>query len=203
MNKKLAGNIYANGGMTQNDLYDFLFNEDDKEDAPATAPSEEEVKTVQQPQQDQSQSDSEYDNTMQMAMQIGMFEGHDDPFYNQKQYQSTPHGVEAPGGASNSGFKSYSSPEEGRAALLHQLDLYRTGKTHNPVGPNSSILQAMSVYAPAKDHNDPTHYANVVANHLGVSPHTPISQIDPNKWADAITKMEGNKKGNNPGNLRK
>lgn len=102
----------------------------------------------------------------------------------------------------NKGFRSFGSYEEGRNALENQLRLYQTGETKNPVTPNSSIYQAMSVYAPASDGNNPKHYAEFVADKLGVSPNTPISQIDIKKWADAVTQMEGNKKGNNPGNLR-
>jgi len=102
-----------------------------------------------------------------------------------------------------SGFKSFGSPEEGRNALLNQLERYQTGKTKFGIGPNSTLLQAMSTYAPSSDGNNPLHYAHVVAKIAGVDINTPISKIDRNKWADAITKMEGNKHGNNPGNLRK
>lgn len=99
-------------------------------------------------------------------------------------------------------FQSFATPQEGRNALLNQLNLYQTGQTKNPVHPNSTLLQAMQVYAPAADRNDPVHYAKFIADKIGVSINTPINQIDANKWADAITQMEGNKHGNNPGNLR-
>lgn len=100
-------------------------------------------------------------------------------------------------------FQAFGSYEEGKNALLHQLKLYQTGKTRNPVGPNSSLLEAMSVYAPSSDNNDPQGYANFIAKQIGVSANTPISQIDTDKWAGAIEKMEGNKVGNNPGNLKR
>jgi hypothetical protein len=90
-------------------------------------------------------------------------------------------------------FASYATPEAGRMALINQLSLYQTGKTKNPVKPSSSLYEAMAVYAPASDNNNPKHYAEFVAKQLGVSPNTPISKINTDKWADAITQMEGNK----------
>lgn len=90
-------------------------------------------------------------------------------------------------------FKNYSTPQQGRQALVNQLSLYQTGKTHNNVNGNSTLYEAMSKYAPASDKNNPRHYAEFVANHVGVSPNTPIRNIDINKWADAISIMEGNK----------
>lgn len=90
-------------------------------------------------------------------------------------------------------FANYATPEEGRQALIHQLSLYQTGKTRNPVKPDSTLLQAMSVYAPASDNNNPKNYATFIAKKLGVSLDTPIKNIDLNKWADAIAQFEGNK----------
>ncbi len=104
--------------------------------------------------------------------------------------------------SSDNNFRSFATPEEGRAALENQLRLYQTGKTRNNVSPNSTLYQAMSTYAPASDNNNPKGYAEFIAKKLGISPNTPISNIDTKRWADAITQMEGNKKGNNPGNLR-
>jgi hypothetical protein len=111
-------------------------------------------------------------------------------------------GVPQTSSTSNKGFRSFGSYQQGRDALENQLHLYQTGRTRNPVKPSSSIYEAMSVYAPAADHNDPKHYAQFIADKLGVSIDTPISQINTQDWADAIEQMEGNKSGNNPGNLR-
>ncbi len=103
-----------------------------------------------------------------------------------------------------SGFQSFTTPEQGRAALEHQLELYKTGHTKTGIKPTDTLFEAMSHYAPASDHNDPLAYASKIARNLGVSIHTPISRIDTKKWADEITKVEGNKSGNNnPGNLRR
>lgn len=138
-------------------------------------------------------------------------------FSSQPQYQESPYAEGDPNYAmdfisrnvlglqssnsSSSKFQVFSTPEEGRNALIHQLDLYQTGRTRNPVKPSSTLEEAMGVYAPASDNNDPHGYAAFIANKIGVSPNTPISDIDVNKWADAITQFEGNKTGNNPGNL--
>lgn len=90
-------------------------------------------------------------------------------------------------------FMSFDTPEEGHSALIHQLELYKTGRTKNPVSPNSTLYQAMAVYAPVSDNNNPKHYAEFVAKRLGISPNTPIKDVDSQKWADAISAMEGNK----------
>lgn len=114
-------------------------------------------------------------------------------------YQSKQQQVSQP--VSSNGFRNFNSREEGMNALEHQLSLYQTGKTRNPVKPTSTLLEATSVYAPAADKNNPKAYANFVAKQLGVSINTPISQLNIKDWANAISKIEGNK-GNNPGNLR-
>jgi len=100
------------------------------------------------------------------------------------------------------GFRSFSTYQEGKQALLDQLKLYQTGKSKTGIKPDTTLLGAMSIYAPSSDGNNPKHYAEVVAKHVGATINTPISKIDTNKWAEAIEKMEGNKVGNNPGNLR-
>jgi len=99
------------------------------------------------------------------------------------------------------GFKTFGSYEEGRQALENQLELYKSGKSAHTKG-TETLAEATSIYAPPTE-NDTKSYINFVAKALGVPPSTPISQIDTKKWADAIEKIEGNKKGNNPGNLRK
>lgn len=91
-------------------------------------------------------------------------------------------------------FMSFNSYEEGKQHLRNQLELYKTGKTKNDVDPNSSLLHAMSVYAPKSDNNDPVNYAKFIANKLGISINEPIQNIDTEKWADAIELMEGNTK---------
>lgn len=190
---KLGGNIYAKKGLSLEQMFNYIF--DDKEEdvkcAP-TAPTTEDVK-------------SQYDIAQEEFAAQGQ-RNQDD--YNAAMAMVTNSDYQNPNrqlylyGEQPSGFQQFGSYQEGRQALEHQLELYQTGKTRNPVGPQSSILDAMSVYAPSSDNNNPYTYAATISKHLGVPITTPISQIDRKKWADVIEKVEGNKKGNNPGNLR-
>jgi hypothetical protein len=109
-----------------------------------------------------------------------------------------------------SGFQTFATPEQGMQAAVNQLRLYQTGRTRNVVpgtntriNGNTTLLDATRAWAPESDGNNPRAYATFVAKRLGVSTNTPISQIDPKQWARAIAIVEGNKYGNNPGNLRK
>lgn len=108
-------------------------------------------------------------------------------------------------GASNGKFQSFATPEQGRAALEHQLELYQTGKSKSGIKPTDSLFEFTSKYAPSGDgKNDPLAYATFLSKKLGVSINTPISRLDKSKLADVITQMENNKSGNNNfGNLRK
>lgn len=128
----------------------------------------------------------------------------EDPFSPMGDNSNRPSGdpVEKKPGAKK-GFRSFATYEEGKNALMNQLKLYQTDKSKTGIKSNSTLLQAMSIYAPSSDNNNPTHYANFIAKKLGIDVNTPISKIDTKKWADAIEIMEGNKVGNNPGNLRK
>lgn len=189
------GNPYKQQGGVQ-DLYNYLFEDDDpagEEPLQTTAPDTEEVdmRTADLDRREQELADQEqYNQALMMAMQSG-----ENPFTMGQDMSSGE-------GQAPSGFRTFGSYEEGRAALENQLELYKTGKTKNPVKPTTSLLDAMSVYAPASDGNDPVNYAHFVARKLGVSASTPIHKLDTKKWADAIQQMEGNKRGNNPGNLR-
>lgn len=53
----------------------------------------------------------------------------------------------------------------------------------------------INFYAPASDGNNPTAYAQAVANKLGVTVDTPISQIDNNKLSLAIAQHESSTMG--------
>lgn len=90
-------------------------------------------------------------------------------------------------------FLSFNSPEEGRQALVNQLVRYQTGNNKVGVTPEYTLYEAMSRYAPVKDKNNPRNYTNFIAKNIGVTPDTKIKDIDPNRWADAISIMEGNK----------
>lgn len=190
-----GGNIYAKKGLSLEQMFNYIFDdkEEDVKGAP-TAPTTEDVKSEYDKAQEEfmahgQQNEQNYNSALDMVMNSGDYQSPNRQLYL---YGEQP-----------SGFQQFGSYQEGRQALEHQLELYQTGKTKNPVGPQSSILHAMSVYAPAGDgNNNPYAYASTISKHLGVPITTPISQIDKKRWADVIEKVEGNKKGNNPGNLR-
>ena len=114
---------------------------------------------------------------------------------NYQQKGSTRQGQYNAGNLRNSdgSFQSFSSPEEGRQALVNQLNRYQTGNTKTKARPDMSLTDAMGVYAPASDNNNPKQYAEFIAKRLNISPNTQIKDIDANAWADAISVMEGNK----------
>lgn len=91
-------------------------------------------------------------------------------------------------------FKQFASAAEGEQALMNQLNIYQTGKSKTGIKPTSTLYQAMAIYAPASDNNNPKQYAEFIAKKMGVSPNTPINQLDPKGWAAAIKIMEGNTK---------
>lgn len=185
--------IRQKGGRAQA-LYKYLFD-DDEEVEKISQPKP----TLEAPTQDELPPADVHelgDPDTELAMQILMQD--QEEYFLTDQYRDIANSSEG-----MPGFRSFGSYAEGKAALHNQLELYKTGRTKNPVNPNSTLLEAMSVYAPAADNNNPTHYAGFIAKNLGISVNTPIKNIDTKKWADAIEKMEGNKKGNNPGNLRR
>ena len=77
--------------------------------------------------------------------------------------------------------------DTGRAAIAQLL--------RGPGYANLSILDAFSKYAPASDGNNPVHYANVVAQALGVDVNsTTIGELTDDQMEaveDSITTMEG------------
>ena len=200
------------------DAYDFLFNdEDDKsaddvrtttEDiAAATAKADEYAAIAKENEQLKADAQNQQDNDLAMsianeASYTKRMQEEDGTDYSATTDNTTNIGDGGHRNGSNKGFNTYSSPEAGWNALHHQLDLYKTGRTKNNVNGNSSLYHAMSVYAPSSDNNHPKQYAEFIAKNLGISPNTPISQIDVKEWAKSIAKMEGNKSGNNPGNIR-
>ena len=216
---KMGGNPYQNGGVTNQQLFDYLFN-DDEEESMQIAPEPEDVDDSKDLSLAKTERLIRQREEEGLAMEAAMMSfdnpyrrGGDDTFfedefstdvdYNPKDMNLYSSHLPKRNSA-NPGFRTFSTYAEGRNALENQLKLYQTGKTKNPVSPNSSLLHAMSVYAPKGDgNNNPVVYANFIAQRLGISPNTPISKINTKQWADAIEKMEGNKHGNNPGNLRR
>lgn len=79
--------------------------------------------------------------------------------------------------------------QDGWNALVSQLDKYRTGASKHTSG-KETLLEAMKIYAPKKDGNDPVGYANNIATNLGISVNTPIKDISAQDWAKEVARME-------------
>lgn len=88
-------------------------------------------------------------------------------------------------------FLTFASPEQGTDALRNDLYGKMTGNTKTGLGPDSSLLQFSSVYAPASDGNNPTQYAQNLASQMGVSTDTPIGQLNLDDFTSAVAKNEG------------
>lgn len=85
-------------------------------------------------------------------------------------------------------FTVFDSPQEWFQALVDKV-------IYNQTNPQSryywkTIASYFETYAPASDNNDPVRYANNVANYLWVDVNTPISQLDPYKFASEIARHE-------------
>lgn len=87
-------------------------------------------------------------------------------------------------------FQQFSTPQEGQQAQINQLELYKTGQSSTGINGDSSLAKMISVYAPASDKNNPDEYANYVAEKLGVSKDTPLSQINTKELAKWMTSIE-------------
>lgn len=209
----ILGKLQSGGEF---DAYDFLFGDDkddeeesDEPNLPKNQQDEEEQKETN-PEEDKSQDEilnqlAKEQNDEHAAFMAKLFADNNNNQNDNENYTNqdiTPGNGGGSGALNNYGnirdpktgeFKNYATPEQGRIALENQLNLYKTGKTRNNVNPNSSLYQAMAVYAPAADRNNPKKYAEFIANRLGISPTTAIKNIDVKAWADAVTKMEGNK----------
>lgn len=79
--------------------------------------------------------------------------------------------VEQGATAGEAGFAAFPTLEDGFNALVQQLGIMFSRN------PNQTLTQAMATYAPASDRNDPAAYANTVANKLGVSADSKLSDI--------------------------
>ncbi|MDE2233280.1 MAG: hypothetical protein KGJ90_04085 [Patescibacteria group bacterium] len=89
--------------------------------------------------------------------------------------------------ANSTGFAKFSDPTAGFGALLNDIQT----KMNNH--PDWTLADFSNVYAPASDGNNPGQYATNLANQMGVSPDTPISQLEPKigDFANAIAHNEG------------
>ncbi len=90
-------------------------------------------------------------------------------------------------------FRNFSTPQEGYAALLNDLQAKQTGTTTTGVGPSSTLADFSKVYAPAGDKNDPAQYTANLANHMKVRPDAQLKDLNLGAWADSIAHAEGYK----------
>lgn len=191
------------GGAVKSEIYNYIFGDDEDTTKPAQTTISDEDEGPTAPSQQEVDDANQQDQNNNIALSIAMEDGNpyaaDD---NSASIGSTFIGNPYSTSSMAEGFRSFSSPQEGQDALKNQLDLYKSGKTRNNLDGNSTLLQAMSRYAPLADGNNPYLYAKHIADNLGITVDTPISKIDTDKWAEQIAKFEGNKTGNNPGNLR-
>lgn len=169
------------GGFTEDDDYDFIFNDLPK------AQKQEQLANLKQAVQASTPEQETDDEDIFNAMD----------FTRHKRDMSTPEDLVGPryGGSRNNygnimqngQYANYATPKQGRQALEHQLDLYKSGMTKTGVKPDFTLTQAMNTYA-----SDAPDYAKFVAGKLGVTTDTKIKDIDTKKWADAISQFEGN-----------
>lgn len=86
------------------------------------------------------------------------------------------------------GFAQFATPEDWFDALVEKIKFNQTNPKSRYYG--KTIAEYFRTYAPATDGNDPEAYAREVANRLWVSTSTPISELDPIKFAAAIAKHD-------------
>lgn len=86
------------------------------------------------------------------------------------------------------GFAQFATPEDWFDALVEKVKFNQTNPSSRYYG--KTIAEYFQIYAPSSDGNDPKGYAQDVANKLWVSVNTPISQVDPIKFAAAIAKHD-------------
>lgn len=92
-------------------------------------------------------------------------------------------------------FMKFPSTQAGFVALQQDLYAKGTGATSTSLGPNSTLSQFASVYAPSSDGNDPESYATNIATTLGVPTTTTLKSLvsDPvmlKKFANAVSLQE-------------
>ena len=85
-------------------------------------------------------------------------------------------------------FAQFATPEDWFDALVEKIKYNQTNSKSRYYG--KTIREYFQLYAPSSDGNNPDSYANSVAKQLGVSVDTPISQLDPIKFAAQIAKHD-------------
>lgn len=72
-------------------------------------------------------------------------------------------------GQDANGFAIFATPDDGMNALISQLGLY--------AGRGMTLAQAINVYAPASDSNDPSSYISFVSGQTGISADSLLSSF--------------------------
>lgn len=103
-------------------------------------------------------------------------------------------------GTDDNGFAIFETPEDGFDALVEKIKFNQTNKNSKYYW--KTIAEYFKLYAPASDGNDPKWYAQTVAKQLWVSVDTPISKLDPTKFASAIAKHDSGYDYSTYGNFR-
>lgn len=86
-------------------------------------------------------------------------------------------------------WQQFDSPEEGFMALLDDIDAKKSGRTRTGLDSTSTLTDFFKSYAPEFE-NDTRKYIATVAGRLGITPDTPIGQINTYDLADAIAAYE-------------
>lgn len=86
------------------------------------------------------------------------------------------------------GFAIFETPEDGFDALVEKIKYNQTNSKSKYYW--KTIAEYFKLYAPDEDGNNSTAYANSVAKQLWVSVDTPISELDPTKFASVIAKHD-------------
>ena len=91
-------------------------------------------------------------------------------------------------GTDASWFAIFETPEDGFDALVEKIKFNQTNPSSKYYG--KTIAEYFKLYAPDSDGNNSSAYANSVAKQLWVSVNTPISKLDPVKFASVIAKHD-------------
>ena len=90
-------------------------------------------------------------------------------------------------------FRTFSSPEEGYAALLNDFQVKIDGKSKTGLNAKSTLYDWAQKYAPSTDNNDPGQYTANLANSLGIRPDTTLGELQPHlgDLVQAVARNEG------------
>jgi hypothetical protein len=89
-------------------------------------------------------------------------------------------------------FRQFTDPAQGWESGIQDLEGKLTGTSH-VLDPSATLAELIEVWAPKSDNNDPKSYADFVASQLGVSPQTPVAELQPRlrDLAISMAKREG------------